>query len=90
MNVLIPVGAGLAAGALVTWFVCHFRGRARTAQIEAEFTSRVELRQIGYDFTRGSDAWDVRERTLLSVYQTYSDYRFFDVRSSSETDKDGP
>ena len=59
-------------------------------QREMRFPSRVELRQIGYDFTRGSDAWDVRERTLLSVYQTYSDYRFFDVRSTSETDKDGP
>jgi hypothetical protein len=48
------------------------------------FPSRVELRHDTYDFLRGLKAWRRATRTLLRVYQTYSDYRFFEVETTSE------
>jgi hypothetical protein len=48
------------------------------------FPSRVELRQVHYDFMRRFDDWNKQERTTLWVYQTYDDYRFYDVKSTTE------
>lgn len=46
------------------------------------FPGLVEMREIHYDFRRGLHDFKKQERTVLWVYQTYSDYRFFEVEST--------
>lgn len=43
--------------------------------------SRVELRQSNHYFMRGLNE---EERTTLRVYQTYTDYRFFEVETATD------
>ncbi len=58
----------------------------KTEERGMRFPSRVELRQVNYDFMRGLSDWNKQERTTLWVYQTYRDYRFFEVESSASVE----
>ncbi len=57
------------------------------------FPGRVELLQLNYDFLRGLEAWKTQARTVLQVFQVYSDYQFFAVDTTATvegSDTDDP
>ena len=65
------------------YFVEEISTEFKIVERGMRFPSRVELRQVNYDFMRGLSDWNSQERTTLWVYQTYDECRFFEVESDA-------